>query len=57
MQKASSELFQISVVFQKIKRDRSDHPRGFHGLFGLSRNVIRESASFGFITGLTKSSW
>lgn len=68
MQKASIELFQISVVFQKLKRDGSatrirsrcavtGRPRGFYGLFGLSRNVIRESASFGLIMGLTKSSW
>lgn len=68
IQKASAELFQISVVFQKLRRDGSatrvrnrcavtGRPRGYYGLFGLSRNVIRESASFGLIMGLTKSSW
>ena len=68
LQKASMELFQISVVFQKLRRDGSKtrirnrcaitgRPRGYHGLFGLSRNTIRESASFGLIMGLQKSSW
>ena len=68
LQKASMELFQISVVFQKIKRDGSKtrirnrcamtgRPRGYHRLFGLSRNVIREAGSFGLIMGLSKSSW
>lgn len=68
IKKATMELFQISVVFQKLSRDGSKtrirnrcaitgRPRGYHGLFGLSRNVIRESASFGLIMGLQKSSW
>jgi small subunit ribosomal protein S14 len=68
LQKASMELFQISVVFQKIRRDGSKtrirnrcaitgRPRGYHRLFGLSRNLIREAASFGLIMGLQKSSW
>lgn len=68
LQKASMELFQISVVFQKLKRNGSatrirnrcaitGRSRGYYGLFGLSRNVIRETASFGLIMGLTKSSW
>jgi small subunit ribosomal protein S14 len=68
LQKASMELFQISVVFQKIKRDGSKtrvrnrcaltgRPRGYHGLFGISRNLVREAASFGLIMGLRKSSW
>lgn len=68
LQKASVELFQISVVFQKLKRDGSatrvrnrcaitGRPRGYHGRFGISRNLIRESASFGLIMGLRKSSW
>ena len=68
MQEASSELFKLSVVFQKITRDGSKtrirnrcaitgRPRGYHGLFGLSRNLIREAASFGLIMGLKKSSW
>jgi small subunit ribosomal protein S14 len=68
LQKASMELFQISVVFQKLRRDGSatrvrnrcaitGRSRGYYGLFGLSRNVIRETASFGLIMGLTKSSW
>ena len=68
LQKASMELFQISVVFQKIRRDGSKtrvrnrcaltgRPRGYHRMFGISRNLIRESASFGLIMGLRKSSW
>jgi small subunit ribosomal protein S14 len=68
LQKASMELFQISVVFQKIVRDGSKtrirnrcemtgRPRGYQSLFGLSRNTIREAASFGLIMGLKKSSW
>ena len=68
LQKASMELFQISVVFQKLSRDGSatrirnrcaitGRPRGYHRLFGLSRNTLRESASFGLIMGLKKSSW
>ena len=68
LQKASIELFQISVVFQKLRRDGSatrirnrcaitGRPRGYHGRFGISRNLVRESASFGLIMGLKKSSW
>ena len=68
LQKASVELFQFSVAFQRLRRDGSatrirnrcaitGRSRGYHGLFGLSRNVIRETASFGLIMGLTKSSW
>lgn len=68
LQKASMELFQISVVFQKIRRDGSKtrvrnrcaltgRPRGYHSMFGISRNLIREAASFGLIMGLRKSSW
>lgn len=68
LQKASIELFQISIVFQKLKRDGSatrvrnrcaitGRPRGYHGRFGVSRNLIREAASFGLIMGLRKSSW
>lgn len=68
IQEGSRELFTTSIAFQKIKRDGSatrirkrcaitGRPRAYFGLFGLSRNVIRESASFGLIMGLTKSSW
>ena len=68
VRKATMEFFQISVVFQKLSRDGSStrirnrcaitgRPRGYQSLFGLSRNVIRESASFGLIMGLQKSSW
>ena len=32
-------------------------PRGFHGLFGVSRLQLREMASNGEIPGMTKSSW
>jgi small subunit ribosomal protein S14 len=68
MQKARKELFPISVVFQKLKRDGSavrvrnrcavtGRPRAYSRFFGLSRNVIRETASFGMLMGVTKSSW
>jgi small subunit ribosomal protein S14 len=32
-------------------------PRGNHRYFGISRNMLRELASWGSIPGLLKSSW
>ena len=32
-------------------------PRGFHGQFKLSRNMLRQKAQLGELPGVTKSSW
>nr|YP_009389135.1 ribosomal protein S14 [Euglena archaeoplastidiata]AKR17908.1 ribosomal protein S14 [Euglena archaeoplastidiata] len=32
-------------------------PRGYYRLFGLSRHVLRDMAHYGFLPGVTKSSW
>ena len=64
----NKQMAEISFAFQKIKRNGSatryrnrcaltGRPRGYMGLFGVSRVTFREMASFGLIPGLKKSSW
>jgi len=60
----------MAVQFERQKKPRNvspsrirnrcsqtGRPRGFYRKFGISRNVLRELGSQGFIPGLKKSSW
>jgi len=65
---SSDERFRAMWKLSELPRDSSKtryrrrcaitgRPRGNHRYFGLSRNVLRELASWGSIPGLLKSSW
>lgn len=62
------EKMEIHRKIQQLPRDSSrtrvrnrcwltGRPRGFYRDFGLSRNVIRETAHAGLLPGVVKSSW
>ena len=62
------EKIEIHAKLQKMPRNKSrtrirsrcqitGKPRGVFKKFGLCRNVVRELAMTGLITGLTKASW
>lgn len=70
IQKAESmeEKLQLHRKLQNLPRNSSPvrlrnrctitgRPRGYFKDFGLSRHVLREYASQGFLPGVTKSSW
>nr|YP_009145470.1 ribosomal protein S14 [Monomorphina parapyrum]AKL78943.1 ribosomal protein S14 [Monomorphina parapyrum] len=61
------KLFFYSQL-QKLPRDSSfsrlhnrclvtGRGRGFYRMFGLSRHVLRDMSHYGFLPGVTKSSW
>ena len=66
--RAALKLAGDYVGLQKLPKDASPtrlrnrckitgRPRGYMRQFGLSRNMFREMANFGFIPGVKKASW
>src|SRR5690606_26872089 len=62
------ERFQAVLKLSELPRNSADNrirnrcavtvrPRGYHRMFHLSRNMLRELDSKGQLPGVTKSSW